>query len=221
VVTVNSWQPANGTVTASVNGLGSFASGFGGVAAIRTDATDRAPHYDTYVQTLPSGNFAFAPLPVMSGPGDVMVMLNGPSSATPDRELVHRASFAAFPTTYALSVGVDTLPLLSASMGANALRPTIVWASDGPLQADGFIAEVGYLSSTYWMLIAPAVPGSVMFPELPVDLLPVELTVDRFSVLAANPVSVTGYDSVRQRLASLVTDRDGEPAPRTSATYNQ
>jgi hypothetical protein len=220
-VTLNAWQPAAGSVTASINGLTSFASGYGVVTTLRAAVADRLPSYDYTFETLPSGNFTFQPVSVMSGAGDVVVQLESASSATPRRSLVHRASFTAFPTTLALSVGVDTLPLLSASIGSNALRPMIVWSAAGALQADGFAAEVRYRSSTQWLLSAPAVPGSVLFPVLPTDLEPVEPTVDRLMVLAANPVSVTGYDAIRPQLSRLAIEDDGVLSPQTSTVYVQ
>jgi hypothetical protein len=146
------------------------------------------------------------------------VYFNTPAAASPGRTLVYRRSFAALPSTVGVTVGVDTLPLLSASI-ANPVRPTITWSSERPLQAIGMYAQVEYGSLTWWSIVAPAVPGALTFPELPSDLQPESLTIHRFSVHAGAPTTAADYAAVRQGVHLLEIESNGLYTSSTTVRY--
>jgi hypothetical protein len=118
------------------------------------------------VQTAVSGDTAtLANAPVLQGQGAIEIDAGDTTHVT---RLLR--ALPKLPATTELD-GNELLALVDGSVDTATTRPTVVWGSDAPIDADAALIELTQ-GTIEWDLASPAVPGSVRFPDVPADLWP-------------------------------------------------
>lgn len=138
--------------------------------------------YVTYAS--PAGN----PVPIgdvmATVSGDTVMVANAPTlqghgaieidagDATRRTQLFR--ALPTLPTSIELD-GNELLALVSGTVDAATTRPTVVWSTDAPAQADQALVEIQQGSNNgaiEWDVALPPVAGSIHFPDMPADLWP-------------------------------------------------
>jgi hypothetical protein len=210
--TLDTWQAPASTVAISVSGISTSLTPAAGLARLyRRFPAGTVAEYGASQKSL-SSSVSFDPVPVLGGPGVTTINLSAGSQ--PSWSIVHTQAFVTPPSTLALAVGTDTLPLLTASVDSSSARPTVMWSADGALKADGIAIDIRYGMAS-WRLVAPAVPGSAKYPEIPTDLQ-IAKPIQSFAVTAVDVEGVSGYGMLRPQPAAMVGTL-GLPAPSSTA----
>ena len=196
-LTLGSWTPA-ASPTVTVHGTAGFDRAFASYVPGPT------PEYHS-VSMLSFENVSSDPVTV--GPRDVpstwgnQIVVGITQTAEPAHTL-QLALDQTTPMAVDLTTATDFLPLVSGELTAALPRPSITWSTDGPATADAV-----YLNAGTWLLVTRAEPGTVRFPEVPADLLPVEPAKVQAIVLI-DAKTVAGFEDVRRTPARPYMDRE-------------
>jgi len=149
------------------------------------------PFGSEYLQMNPldAGATTFEPQPLPAPlPGDVEYRV----TTTDTRALVIHRPYTAPPPSVDLSVDADFLPAISASLDAGLPRPRMSWNAARPVAG----IDIAFVRTASWIVATDGTSDSVLFPELPPDLVPTD-THPLYDVDLIESPELNGYDDVR------------------------